>query len=63
MKDEKLSVKEAGIAAVGAVVGRSEDPEASLRGIEKYLLSPIFFNHFRAFRVKKKLQKTKLLTH
>lgn len=39
MKDEKLSIKEAGIAAVGAVVGRSEDPEASLRGVEKYLLS------------------------
>ncbi len=39
MKDEKLSVKEAGIGAVGAVVGRSEDPEASLRSVEKYLLS------------------------
>merc|ERR1711935_1286222 len=39
MKDEKLSVKEAGIVAVGAVVGRSKDPEASLRSVEKYLLS------------------------
>jgi HEAT repeat protein len=39
MKDEKLSVKESGIAAVGAVVGRSEDVEASLRKVEKYLLS------------------------
>ena len=39
MKDEKLSVKESGIVAVGAVVSRSEDPEASLRSVEKYLLS------------------------
>mmetsp|Transcript_4350 Transcript_4350/g.10408 ORF Transcript_4350/g.10408 Transcript_4350/m.10408 type:complete len:2789 (+) Transcript_4350:111-8477(+) len=38
MKDEKLSVKEAGIVAVGAVVGRSEDSEARLRSVEKYLL-------------------------
>jgi len=39
MNDEKLAVKESGIAAVGAVVGRSEDPEASLRSVEKPLLS------------------------
>jgi HEAT repeat protein len=39
MKDEKLSVKESGIVAVGAVVGSSEDNEASLRSVEKYLLS------------------------
>jgi HEAT repeat protein len=39
MKDEKLSVKESGIVAVGAVVGSSEDSEASLRSVEKYLLS------------------------
>jgi len=39
MKDEKLSVKESGIEAVGAVVGRSENPEASLRSVEKYILS------------------------
>eukprot|EP00535_Pseudo-nitzschia_heimii_P006924 CAMPEP_0197189268 /NCGR_PEP_ID=MMETSP1423-20130617/19466_1 /TAXON_ID=476441 /ORGANISM="Pseudo-nitzschia heimii, Strain UNC1101" /LENGTH=2796 /DNA_ID=CAMNT_0042641327 /DNA_START=47 /DNA_END=8437 /DNA_ORIENTATION=- len=39
MNDEKLSVKESGIEAVGAVVGRSENPEAGLRCVEKYILS------------------------
>ena len=39
MKDEKLSVKESGIVAVGAIVGRSEDPEGNLRSVEKYILS------------------------
>ena len=39
MKDEKLAVKEPGIVAVGAVVGRSRDPESSLRDIESDLLS------------------------
>eukprot|EP00536_Pseudo-nitzschia_multiseries_P003235 jgi/Psemu1/185424/e_gw1.48.135.1 len=39
MSDEKLAVKESGIVAVGAVVGRSEDPEASLRSVEKDLVS------------------------
>jgi len=39
MKDEKLTVKESGIVAVGAVVGRTQDPESSLRSVEKYLLS------------------------
>merc|ERR1712070_791240 len=39
MNDEKLSVKESGIEAVGAVVGRSENPEASLRSVEKYIIS------------------------
>jgi len=39
MKDEKLSVKESGIVAVGAVVGSSKDPESNLRSVEKYILS------------------------
>mmetsp|Transcript_6466 Transcript_6466/g.18499 ORF Transcript_6466/g.18499 Transcript_6466/m.18499 type:complete len:2786 (-) Transcript_6466:82-8439(-) len=39
MNDEKLAVKESGIVAVGAIVGRSEDPEASLRNVEKDLVS------------------------
>jgi len=39
MKDEKLAVKESGIVAVGAIVGRSTDPESSLRSIESDLLS------------------------
>lgn len=37
-KDEKLSVQEAGIAAVGAVVGRSADPSSALRAVEPDLL-------------------------
>jgi hypothetical protein len=39
MKDEKLSVQEAGIVAIGAVVGRSTDPTAVLRTVESDLLS------------------------
>lgn len=34
MKDDKVSVKQAGCAAVGAVVGRSSNPQASLRAVE-----------------------------
>lgn len=39
MNDEKLAVKESGIVAVGAVVGRSDDPDTSLRSVEKYIVS------------------------
>ena len=38
MKDEKLTVQEAGIVAVGAGLGRSSDPAATLRGVEADLL-------------------------
>jgi hypothetical protein len=41
MKDDKVSVKEAGCAAVGAAVGRSKNPKSSLRKIEPELLSII----------------------
>jgi hypothetical protein len=39
MTDEKLSVLEAGIIAVGAAVGRSADPKSALRIVEPNLLS------------------------
>jgi hypothetical protein len=39
MNDEKLAVKESGIAAVGAVIGSSTDPESSLRSVESDFLS------------------------
>lgn len=38
MKDDKGSVKDAGCVAVGAAVGRSEDPASSLRRVEPELL-------------------------
>jgi hypothetical protein len=38
MKDEKLTVQEAGIVAVGAAVGRSPDPSSTLRRVEPDLL-------------------------
>jgi hypothetical protein len=39
MKDDKGAVKEAGCAAVGAAVGRSKDPKASLRKVRPELLA------------------------
>ncbi|KAG7353289.1 heat repeat-containing protein [Nitzschia inconspicua] len=39
MKDDELSVQEAGIVSVGAVVGRSVDAAAALRMVEPDLLS------------------------
>jgi len=39
VQDEDLMVKESGIEAVGAVIARCTDPEASLRSIESDLLS------------------------
>jgi len=38
MKDEKIAVQEAGIVAVGAAVGRSQDPTAALRSVEPDIL-------------------------
>lgn len=39
VKDDKASVKEAGCFALGAVIGRSKDPPAALRSVEKTLLT------------------------
>lgn len=38
MKDDKASVKDAGYVAVGAAVGRANDPAASLREVQSELL-------------------------
>ena len=41
MKDDKVSVKQAGCVAAGAVVGRSASPSASLKGVESEYLAII----------------------